>query len=145
MGDTSIPLRLHPSGKTIRADQGVPMMEALANAGIILDAPCGGEGVCGKCRRPKNRSRGAEEPAAAERRLLSESELEAGVRSGLPGEGCPTGKIEVPELSAFRNFTRFLPARRNHHRPIAIDAAIRKQHGTASSQPRRRCQRPCAS
>ena len=126
MGDISIPLRLHPSGKTIRADQGVPMMEALANAGIILDAPCGGEGVCGKCRVIVRE--GAEEPAAAERRLLSESELEAGVRLACQAKVVRPARIEVPELSRLSEFHQILTGAPNHHRPIAIDAAIRKQH-----------------
>ena len=34
---------------SIEASEGSTLMEALKEAGIFLDAPCGGRGTCGKC------------------------------------------------------------------------------------------------
>lgn len=35
---------------TYQADEGMTVMEAQKAAGIVVDAPCGGNGKCGKCR-----------------------------------------------------------------------------------------------
>ncbi len=42
-------LTFHPSGKSVEADPGSLLLDAARAAGIDLDAPCGGKGVCGKC------------------------------------------------------------------------------------------------
>lgn len=126
MNETAIPLTLHPTGKTIRAERGVPMMEALADAGILLDAPCGGEGMCGKCRVIVRE--GAAEPGAAERRLLSEQELAGGVRLACQSKVLRPARIELPELSRLSQSHQIIAGSPNHHRPISIDPAIRKQH-----------------
>ncbi len=39
-----------PEGKTVSVHQGVTLLEAAGQAGIILNSPCGGAGTCGKCR-----------------------------------------------------------------------------------------------
>ncbi|MDR0361101.1 MAG: ASKHA domain-containing protein [Planctomycetota bacterium] len=39
-----------PSGKTVSADTGSPLAAAVHAAGFHLPAPCGGKGLCGKCR-----------------------------------------------------------------------------------------------
>ena len=32
------------------APEGIDLLQALTQAGFFLDAPCGGQGKCGKCR-----------------------------------------------------------------------------------------------
>ena len=39
-----------PENLRIEAKNGEPLLSALRTAGLVLDAPCGGEGRCGKCR-----------------------------------------------------------------------------------------------
>ncbi|MBN2452879.1 MAG: DUF4445 domain-containing protein [Candidatus Omnitrophica bacterium] len=39
-----------PQGREVSVLQGTDIMTAAVKAGIMLAAPCGGEGVCGKCR-----------------------------------------------------------------------------------------------
>ena len=43
-------VRFVPAEKTIDVQPGTTVMKALLAAGLELDAPCGGRGVCGKCR-----------------------------------------------------------------------------------------------
>lgn len=43
-------VKFHPQGKSIRVTQGTDILSAATRAGIVVSAPCGGEGVCGKCR-----------------------------------------------------------------------------------------------
>ena len=50
MRDAEIAVEFRPSGKTVYVLQGTRLAEAAAIAGLVLDAPCGGEGTCGKCR-----------------------------------------------------------------------------------------------
>lgn len=39
-----------PQGKSIVVPQGTDLLRAATRAGIAVSAPCGGEGICGKCR-----------------------------------------------------------------------------------------------
>ncbi len=41
---------LMPHGKTLKVARGILLSEALKDAGILLDYPCGGKGSCGQCR-----------------------------------------------------------------------------------------------
>ena len=38
-----------PSGKSIKVPEGTLILDAAARAGITIDAPCGGQGRCGRC------------------------------------------------------------------------------------------------
>lgn len=40
---------LLPSGQRIAVEHGVTLHQGLQSAGVLLDAPCGGNGRCGKC------------------------------------------------------------------------------------------------
>lgn len=42
-------ITLLPTGQRIEVDHGVTLHQGLQNAGVLLDAPCGGNGRCGKC------------------------------------------------------------------------------------------------
>ena len=50
MRDTEIAVRFQPSGKVVYVLPGTRLAEAAAMAGLVLDVPCGGEGICGKCK-----------------------------------------------------------------------------------------------
>ncbi len=45
-----IKVTILPENKTISVEPGTTVMEALRAADILLDAPCGGNGICGKCK-----------------------------------------------------------------------------------------------
>lgn len=125
MTETPVPIRLHPSGKTVRATPGVPLLEALAEAGVVLDAPCGGEGLCGKCRVIVHE--GAGPPNPAEENALSEAEVHAGVRLACQTPVSVPLKVEVPETSRLSAFHQIL----SHSTTDATndqDAVVRKQY-----------------
>lgn len=68
-------------GERIRmegAAAGKTLLELLQEHHIYIEAPCGGKGNCGRCRVKV--VRGAAEPTGKERRLLTETELENGIR-----------------------------------------------------------------
>ena len=45
----TIPVRFEPGGVTVWAQRGCTVLEAARDAGVVLDAPCAGRGVCGGC------------------------------------------------------------------------------------------------
>ena len=50
MQQRDVPVRFQPTGRTVHVLAGTRLFEAAAEAGAVLDQPCGGEGLCGKCR-----------------------------------------------------------------------------------------------
>ncbi len=43
-------INFQPEGKSIEVDAGTNLLDAAKHAGVHINAPCGGEGICGKCR-----------------------------------------------------------------------------------------------
>ncbi len=43
-------ITFHPHNRTIQVEEGEPLIRAAMDAGVHVNASCGGEGVCGKCR-----------------------------------------------------------------------------------------------
>jgi uncharacterized 2Fe-2S/4Fe-4S cluster protein (DUF4445 family) len=73
-----IELRFEPEGKRIRIKKGRSVLEAAYEAGILIDAPCGGKGLCGKC---KVRIIDELLPVSpAEEKLLTPEEIANGIR-----------------------------------------------------------------
>ncbi len=42
-------VRVEPDGNSIQIARGDLLLGAVARAGVIVEAPCGGRGNCGKC------------------------------------------------------------------------------------------------
>ena len=76
---------------------GTRLQEAATAADLVLDAPCGGEGTCGKCRVIV--SEGAAPPTDEERNLLAEDELHAGCRLACQATVGGPMSVLVPETS----------------------------------------------
>lgn len=55
-----------PEGKTISVLKGTTIIEAAGRIGIVINSPCGGKGLCGKCKIEVTRgASGAKVPTAA--------------------------------------------------------------------------------
>ena len=80
-GDHSKPLveiEFQPDNITVNVPSGTPIAKAATIAGCSVETPCGGLGVCGKCRiRVLS---GAGSPDKDELRLLTADEINSGVR-----------------------------------------------------------------
>jgi len=125
MRESEVPVIFEPSGKRVHVLKGTRLMEAAAGAGIALDLPCGGEGVCGKCRVVVRR--GACEPNAVERNALTAKELEQGFRLACQSSVCGPMTVEIPETSVLASYHKIL-ARTEGAPQAATDPAIRKQY-----------------
>ena len=49
MGAVRYPVTFIPAGVTVWAKEGATVLDVARSAGILISAPCGGRGVCGKC------------------------------------------------------------------------------------------------
>ena len=47
---TSVVVAFLPGGEMAQVPAGTPLLDAAAAAGVTIDAPCGGQGRCGRCR-----------------------------------------------------------------------------------------------
>jgi len=86
-----------PEGKVVRAEKGSRVLDIAAGEGIGIDGPCGGRGTCGKCRVIAQGE--LSEPVDAERRHLSEEELEAGVRLACQAKVLGRATVEIPRTT----------------------------------------------
>jgi len=111
-----------PAGRTIEIGGGVTLLQAARQAGEHIDAPCGENGKCGKCRVIM-KDGPVSEMSAHEQRLLKPEEIAAGVR--LSCEAMPLGAVtvEIPETS--RNMAN-RKAAADLRRPIAAKPYTRK-------------------
>lgn len=97
MHETEIQVTFQPGDKTIYVLEGTRLHEAAAEAGLVLETPCGGEGKCGKCRVVV--TDGAGEPTPAEVLNFSPDELQAGYRLACQSTVCRPMSVRVPQTS----------------------------------------------
>lgn len=98
LGVLMFTVTFQPSGMKIKVEEGTTVLEAANEAGIGIDAPCGGKGTCGKCKVYLNKGElGA--VVAAERKKLTEEELKNGCRLACKATILGTCTIDVPEES----------------------------------------------
>ncbi len=71
-------VRFEPEGREVEVSQWTPLVRAAALAGLPIEMPCGGMGLCGKCR--VTLLEGAQRPTGEERAHISPEDLERGVR-----------------------------------------------------------------
>ena len=43
-------ITFNPSNITLEVEKGATILEAARKAGLVIESPCNGAGVCGKCR-----------------------------------------------------------------------------------------------
>ena len=90
-------VRFRPSGREAFVLPGTRLVEAAAEAGLLIDVPCGGEGTCGKCRLIV--VSGAAEPTTIERKWLSDEELQAGWRLACQSAVDGPAEVDIPSVS----------------------------------------------
>ncbi len=71
-------LHSHKRKKSIDVPEGINIKDTAMLAGIIVDAPCGGQGKCGKCKVTVTRR--ATSPNSIEQKFISQKDMDKGVR-----------------------------------------------------------------
>ncbi len=117
LGDTSIQrsidltdqqfkVTFQPSGRSVFVLHGTRMLEAAARAGLTIETPCGGAGVCGKCR--VQITEGACEPTPAEQGVLTDAELADDWRLACQSCICSPTMAAIPASSIYASQTKIV-------------------------------------
>jgi len=83
-----------PDKKNIEANEGITVLEALEKAGINIGTPCGGKGICGKCKVLVDK--GITAATLKENELLPKEEIEKGFRLACQTKLFKDTVIEIP-------------------------------------------------
>ncbi len=111
-----------PQGRTVFVLGGASLLEAAAPAGLVIDAPCGGAGTCGKCR--VQIMEGAGPPTAADQAVFNSEEIQAGWRLACRTSVRQDVTIHVPASSLFADQHQILE--KSTADTIEVVPAIRK-------------------
>jgi len=110
-----------PENRTVHVLPGTSILEAAAQAGIIINSNCGGQGTCGKCRVKILEGRFALTPQ--EKKLLSFTDRENGWRLACQSRINQECRIRVPREVRFYNQKLALTHPR---RKIRLRSPVRK-------------------
>ena len=83
-----------PDKKNIKVNKGTTILEALEKAGISIDTPCGGNGICGKCKILV--TKGINTITPIEEKFLSEEEIRKGFRLACQTKVFENSIIKIP-------------------------------------------------
>ena len=125
MREHEVPVIFQPLGKTVHVLPGTRLMEAAASAGLTLDMPCGGEGLCNKCRVIV--SQGVAGPGPIETQTIPAGELAQGCRLACQTTVLGPMTVEVPQTSLLGSFHKIL-AHTADARPLTVDPSVRKHY-----------------
>ena len=82
-----------PVGKTVRVENDTTLLQAAVQAGLLIDAPCGGSGTCAKCRV---RIQSGYAAAGGSSQHLSTGEIDAGWRLACCTKVTGPLEVEIP-------------------------------------------------
>ena len=99
MSHGQLRVTFEPWQRSVYVLPGTTVLEAAARAGLTVETPCGGAGVCGKCR--VQITTGARQPAEPDRNAFSADELGAGWRLGCQTAIRDEAVVMIPESSLF--------------------------------------------
>jgi uncharacterized 2Fe-2S/4Fe-4S cluster protein (DUF4445 family) len=87
-----------PVGKRVEVPAGATLIDAARHAGIGLSSTCGGEGTCGRCRVVVMAGE-MPAPSDADRRFLSQVEIDGGQRMACRAVVRTATRVHVPKAS----------------------------------------------
>ncbi len=97
MNQRQVKVTFQPQGRTVYVLPGTKIIEAAAIAGVTINVPCGGTGICGKCRgkivSPPTM------PTKADDKILKDAELKENYRLACQNVVIEDTVIEVPQAS----------------------------------------------
>ena len=98
--DSSI-LKIHVDDRTIRAEKGASLLEAMVAAGLLLRSDCGGRGRCGKClvRVEPADAGGLSDPDESELKSLGDARMSTGHRLACRAVVYGAVSVQVPAES----------------------------------------------
>ncbi|MBS3733450.1 MAG: DUF4445 domain-containing protein [Phycisphaerae bacterium] len=125
MHTKEVKVTFQPHGRTVYVLPGTKVVEAAARGGLPVEAPCGGNGTCGKCR--VQFASGAPDPTEAERRAIGDADCNAGWRLACQAAVAEEAVISVPPASRASDVHKIL-AERQTGPAEDVAPAVRKVH-----------------
>jgi len=122
---THVEVLFEPDGRRVQVPAGTPLLQAASAAGIAIETPCGGYGVCGKCKVEFNRHQ--PDPDPDEIRLLTPAERAQGMRLACRQRVYQDSVVTIPDSSRSRVQQILL---RGAQREAELRPAVRKIHVT---------------
>ena len=117
-----------PDKKNIHVNKETTILEALESVGINIDTPCGGKGICGKCKVLV--VEGITTASSIEKKFLSEEEMGKGFRLACQTKLFKDAIIEIPleiKLDFEKVYSTNLKGDINHIKNnFAIDSNLKK-------------------
>ncbi len=101
-----IRITFQPSGRRVFVLPGTSLLEAAGRVGIILQTPCGGAGVCGKCK--VKIISGEYTSAAIDKHVLSTDLLEQGFSLACQVKVLSDAVVDIPAESMFESRQQIL-------------------------------------
>ncbi|MBI5179964.1 MAG: DUF4445 domain-containing protein [Nitrospirae bacterium] len=95
--ETKLKVNILPDEKEVICNKGTTILKACASAGILLNAPCNGEGTCGKC--VVQIIEGVSAPDSCEHQLLSGTMLKVGYRFACRSRVTDNMRLIIPAES----------------------------------------------
>src|SRR4030066_203529 len=95
--ETKLKVSILPDEKEVICNKGTTILKACASANILLNAPCNGEGTCGKC--VVQVIEGASAPDSWEHQLLSGTMLKVGYRFACRSRVTDNIRLIIPSES----------------------------------------------
>jgi len=123
MSDGQVRVTFEPSGRSATVLVGTKVLEAAGRVGLVVETPCGGQGVCGKCRVRVTRGAGAPTPADVAK--FTSQELDEGWRLACQSRLLHDATVQVPETSLFASHHQIL-AERQKGQAADVQPAVRK-------------------
>ena len=117
-----------PDKKNITVNEGTTILEALEEVGMNINTPCGGKGICGKCKVLVKEGIAAAVPLEEE--LLSKEEIKKGFRLACQSKLFKDTVIEIPpeiRLDFKRVFSSNLKGDINHIKNnFSLESSLKK-------------------
>ena len=123
MMSESVRVTFQPEGRSVYVLAGSLLIEAAGKAGIPINAPCGGKGVCGKCRVVL--IQGASPPTEECLKHISAEDLDRGVRLACRMLVTEDAVVEIPRQSRF--FAQKILTQ-GEGQEVALEPDVRKYH-----------------
>lgn len=95
--EAKLKVNILPDEKEVICNKGTTILKACASAGIMLNAPCNGEGTCGKC--VIQIIEGVSAPDSCEHQLLSDTMLKIGYRFACRSRVADNIRLIIPAES----------------------------------------------
>jgi len=114
---------LLPEKKSFRIPGDTSLLYVLEKAGIHVDAPCGGKGLCGKCKILVKE--GLSTPNDTEKNLLTETDISQGFRLACQTRPVSDIVIEIPLESRLDFKMAYLSSLKGEVYPVAPGSSLK--------------------